>query len=383
MAADEFYMPTRRLKGYTGGPPKECLGQRAIRFVHHEDRRAVFKAARELGDEGAFSGDLECRLVGPSGHIRHVMWNLDLEYDDRAGLTGIRLIGRDISQMKKSLEELHESEQIWNTFFMSSPTWILVVTLDEGIILDINDAFCRDTGYSKEESLGRATNDIGLWPDPGDRDRTLALIKPQGGIDKLPIKLRVKNGELRDFLWSTVIIEVRNKKCLLSVLVDVTDLKRTEKELEETNTELHKRSSELAEMNAALKVLLKQREEDKKDLETRVWHNIKKMIQPHLHNLKMSGLSAMQQAHLDVAISRMNDIASNLGTRLGHEAYGLTSRELEVVGYIIEGQTNKDIASILNISVHSVESHRFSIRKKLGLLGRNVNLRTHLLAMSR
>ena len=112
-------------------------------------------------------------------------------------------------------------------------------------------------------------------------------------------------------------------------------------------------------------------------------HNIKKMIQPHLYNLRNSGLNATQVAYLDVAVSRLNEIASKLGFRLGYQAYGLTARELEVVGYIIEGKTNKDIADLLNISVHSIESHRFSIRKKLGLLGKRINLRPHLLGLSR
>ncbi len=278
---------------------------------------------------------------------------------------------------------LRKKEEMWNKLFSASPTWIILVTLREGAFLDFNNAFCSDTGYYKEEVLGRTSNEIGIWSDPEGRSRALSLIKEKGGLDKLPIKLRMKNGEVRNFLWSNSIIDVENQKCLINVLVDVTTLKRTETQLADANKELEKRSAKLLELNTALKVLLNQRAEDKKELESKVWHNIKNMIQPHLNNLIMTRLSPTQHAHLDVIMDRLDEIASDIGERLGNDVYGLSAREMEVAGHIIAGKTNKDIAKILHISVHSVESHRFSIRKKLSLTGSRANLRTHLLNLSK
>ena len=97
----------------------------------------------------------------------------------------------------------------------------------------------------------------------------------------------------------------------------------------------------------------------------------------------MTRLSPTQHAHLDVIMDRLDEIASDIGERLGNDVYGLSAREMEVAGHIIAGKTNKDIAKILHISVHSVESHRFSIRKKLSLTGSRANLRTHLLNLSK
>lgn len=278
---------------------------------------------------------------------------------------------------------LRKKEEMWNKLFSASPTWIILVTLREGAFLDFNNAFCSDTGYYKEEVLGRTSNEIGIWSDPEGRSRALSLIKEKGGLDKLPIKLRMKNGEVRNFLWSNSIIDVENQKCLINVLVDVTTLKRTETQLADANKELEKRSVKLLELNTALKVLLNQRAEDKKELESKVWHNIKNMIQPHLNNLIMTRMSPTQHAHLDVIMDRLDEIASDIGERLGNDIYGLSAREMEVAGHIIAGKTNKDIAKILHISVHSVESHRFSIRKKLSLTGSRANLRTHLLNLSK
>ena len=162
---------------------------------------------------------------------------------------------------------------------------------------------------------------------------------------------------------------MQGRECLLSVLVDVTDLKKTQKQLADANRELQDRSHDLAEMNSALRVLLKQREEDKNELESRVWHNLKTMILPHVNNLRQSGLSPTQEAHLDVIAGRLDEITSRLGRSLGKQAYDLTPRELEVTSHILEGKTNKEMAKLLNLSIYSIHSHRQAIRKKLGLLG--------------
>ena len=359
-----------------------CIGRKALSFVDRIDRRNSLEAFVGWIANRSRNASIENRIVSIKGETRHIIWAIHLDFDNRNALLGINTIGRDITKLKTVEKQLRRREEMWNTLFMSSPTWIILATLEEGKFLDFNHAFCDDTGYRKEEVVGRTTLEIGLWPNPEDRDRALDLIKKKGAIDKLPTVLRMRNGELRDFLWSTVIIEVRGQECLLSVLVDVSNLKKTEKQLAKTNKELKKRSSRLSEMNTALKVLLNQREEDKKDLESRVWHNIKKMIKPHLDNLLMTRLTPMQHAHLDVVNDRLDEIASSIGEKLGYAIYSLSTRELEVVGHIIAGKANKDIAEVLHISVHSVESHRFSIRKKLGIQGKRSNLRTHLLNLS-
>lgn len=381
-SAGRFRYASPSIEKALGIEPAECIGAAAISLVHQDDQKRTLKNYRNWIRYQYASALLETRVIGANGEIRHFMWTVTLNYAEDGSVSVVNAIGRDATTIKRTEEKLRRNEEMWNKLFMASPTWIVLVTLDDGIIMDLNDPFCHDTGYRKEEVIGRTTKEIGLWPDPDDRDEILKIIKKTGSLDRLPLVLRMKNGDLRDFLWSTVVIEVRGRQCLLSVLVDVSELRKTEKELAEANMEIRERSNDLAEMNAALKVLLKQREEDKAELESRVMHNIKNMIQPHLRNLQTTGLNNTQLAHLDVAISRMSDIASRLGESLGRRTYGLTARELEITGHIIEGKTNKDIAEILNISVHSVESHRFSIRKKLGLLGKKINLRSHLMGIA-
>ena len=360
----------------------QCIGKKALLFVHKDDRHTTLKKFSDWRANNVKKANVENRIVGLTGDVYHFTWSVHLYYDEDGNWLKINTIGKVITKQKAVTHQLQRKEEMWDKLFRASPTWIVLVTLKEGAFLDFNDAFCHDTGYHKEEVIGRTSVEIGIWSDAEGRNRALSLIKEKGGLEKLPIALKMKNGEVRNFVWSNTIIEVQHQKCLINVLVDVSNLKKAEIQLAEAYKALQERSYKLSEMNTALKVLLNQRDEDRKEMETRVWYNIKNMILPHLNNLKTTQLTPSQQAHLDVVFNRLNDIASGMGQQLGYGGYGLSPREMEIASHIITGKANKDIAEILHISVHSVESHRFSIRKKLGILGSRTNLRTYLLSLS-
>ena len=377
-----FYISPSTMLIY-GVPPQACLGKKALWFVHPGDRRRTQEMMTGFIAASVSSATLENRYVDAKGNIRHMMWSLNFRYGDSGALENINAIGRNITQHMLMEQRLRDNQERWNRLFMASPTWIVLASLDDGYLVDCNDTFCQDTGFTKKEVIGRSTMELGLWSGAKERNHILGLIDTRERIDKHPLKMRMRDGVLRDFLWSAIIVDVQGRECLLSVLVDVTDLKETQKQLAEANLELKARSHELAEMNSALKVLLRQREEDKTELESRVWHNLKTMILPHVFNLRQSGLNPTQEAHLDVIAGRLAEITSRLGKSLGQQAYDLTPRELEVAGHVLEGKTNKEIARLLNLSLYSIHSHRQAIRRKLGLLGTRVNLRGHLAGLSK
>ena len=116
---------------------------------------------------------------------------------------------------------------------------------------------------------------------------------------------------------------------------DVTIQKQAQKELEA-------KSRNLEEMNAALKVLLNQRELDRKELEERVLSNVKQLILPALHRLRHCGLNEDARAFLDVLETSVNEVISPF--LKGLDAYQFTPRELEIISLVREGRTAKEIA---------------------------------------
>ena len=81
--------------------------------------------------------------------------------------------------------------------------------------------------------------------------------------------------------------------------------------------------------------------------------------------------------------SNLNDIISPFSSRMSSRYLGFTPKEIQIANLIKEGSQDKDISEILHISVVTVKTHRQNIRKKLGIYGKRVNLRTHLLSFSK
>ena len=72
----------------------------------------------------------------------------------------------DITQRRQREEALHSSERKLAEIFRASPEMIVVSRLDDGLMIEVNDAFTRILGYSHEATIGHTSLEIGLWPTP-------------------------------------------------------------------------------------------------------------------------------------------------------------------------------------------------------------------------
>ncbi len=163
---------------------------------------------------------------------------------------------------------------------------------------------------------------------------------------------------------------------------DITGLKLAEEALRLGEEDLKKQKQRLEEKNIALKVLLEQREADKRDLEQNVLGNVKEMVRPYLDRLKAAPLRAEDRKIVELIDSQLMAIVSPFMNRLSHAGIFLTPQELQVATLVKEGKPSKEIADILYLSDATVHFHRKNIRKKLGLSHRKKNLRSHLMALS-
>ena len=169
-----------------------------------------------------------------------------------------------------------------------------------------------------------------------------------------------------------------HKKNMERKLQDAHDL--LEQRVEERTQELQMKSENLEEMNTALKVLLKKREEDKFELEEKVIYNIKEMVQPFLEKLGRTRLDDRQRTFLEILESNLDDIVSPFARKLSTRYLNLTPSEIQIANLVKQGKTTKEIAELLSLSTRTIESHRDSIRKKLGIKNQKANLRTHLMS---
>jgi DNA-binding CsgD family transcriptional regulator len=163
---------------------------------------------------------------------------------------------------------------------------------------------------------------------------------------------------------------------------DITQLKLAEEKLRQSEMALLEQKQGLEEANIALKVLLKQRESDKAELEQKVLGNVKDLVLPYLEKLNRAPLKAREKTLVGIIDTHIQDIISPLMQRLGNANILLTPQEMQIASLVKDGKASKEIAAILNVSEATVHFHRKNLRKKFGLNNTRTNLRSYLLSMS-
>jgi DNA-binding CsgD family transcriptional regulator len=187
----------------------------------------------------------------------------------------------------------------------------------------------------------------------------------------------------RNFLMARKPIYEESERRIKELGKEASERNRAEEALRKRERELEARSHHLKEVNTALTVLLKQREEEKKDLEENVLSNMKKLVIPHLERLKQSGLDTIQATHVRTLESNLNNIVSPFISRLSSRFVNLTPMEIRVADLIKEGKTNKEIGEMLYLSPNTIKFHRYNVRTKLGLKNKRINLRSYLLSLAK
>jgi len=155
-----------------------------------------------------------------------------------------------------------------------------------------------------------------------------------------------------------------------------------EEALKKRERALEMKSRHLEEANTALKVLLRHREEDKETLEEQVLVNVRKLVLPHLENLKHLNLNEKQSNQLKIAEENLRNIVSPFIHNLTSRYLELTPREIQVANLIKEGKTTKEMTEILNISSTAVDFHRKNLRSKFGIKNKKTNLMAFLSSIS-
>jgi PAS domain S-box-containing protein len=145
----------------------------------------------------------------------------------------------DIVRRKHLEDELHRSEEEFSVAFHNSPDAILLTSLEGGTIIDVNESFSDITGYSHDEAVGRTTVDVGIWPSQEERRARLAgLLAAQGGSQRLELEFPRRSGELFAGWISSQVVKLSRGMYVLSVLHDMSDQKRLEREIDRERKQL-------------------------------------------------------------------------------------------------------------------------------------------------
>lgn len=139
----------------------------------------------------------------------------------------------------------------------------------------------------------------------------------------------------------------------------------------------------LEETNIALRVLLRQRGEDKTRIEETIYVNVDRLVLPYVEQLMQGKLTDRQRTLTEVIDANLREIISPFLQNLSALNMLLTPQEIEVAHMVRSGRSSKEIAEVLSISTSGVDFHRKRLRQKLGLTNSPKNLRSYLLSLER
>ncbi|MEE4135919.1 MAG: PAS domain S-box protein, partial [Desulforhopalus sp.] len=134
--------------------------------------------------------------------------------------------------ISKDLRQEQEALQKFDRLFTGNPAPMAVTNADDGVFIDVNEAFLQLLGYSRAEVIGRTTLELGIFADPDTRSNAVSQIINHGRITNWPMQVRCKDGTLLEGLFSGDLLESQGKRFFLTVMIDQTNRILAEKALQ-------------------------------------------------------------------------------------------------------------------------------------------------------
>jgi len=371
ITGDVLYVNEALVKIFGFESPEEILLENVIvRYKYAEDREVLIQSLKASGS----LKDFEFEALTKSGETINILLSAVLEKDTISGMI------MDITDRKKAEKTLRESEERYRSLFKNNHSVMLLVDPESADIVDANPAAVSFYGWSFEALTGKKISDINTLSNEQVFQKMGKAKTEQRRV--FYFQHLLANGEIRDVEVFSGPIKVHGRELLYSIIHDITERKQVELALLERGKELENKTHELQEVNAALKVLLKHRAEDKKELEEKVIANVKKLVFPYIEKLNNSRLNDRQMVYLNIIKSNLEDIIAPFLHQLFSKFSDLTPSEIQVAGLVRDGKTTKEIAELLNSSAGAINFHRNNIRAKLGLRNTKTNLRSFLLPLA-
>lgn len=213
---------------------KELIGNPSHNIWHHTKLDGSSFLVEECKIAASYREGIEFRVYS------EVFWrkngtSFPVEYAstpiyEQEKLVGAVVTFTDITERKQAEEDLKRSETRFATIFRSNPAAIAIAQLDNGQLVDVNEAWQDFTGYKYSEAIGRTPLELNLWTNPKQREHLIEMIS-EHGYARDEMQLRRKSGEIYDLLMSAELIELSGKTYLLTMAQDITERRRAEEGL--------------------------------------------------------------------------------------------------------------------------------------------------------
>ena len=181
-----------------------------------------------LSDQGYFRNEAQHHTKDGRTIDVDIYSNL-IEYEGNKYLCSIV---RDITDSKNSERLLQKTEEKMAKAFQAIPDAIIVSSLEDGRFIEVNEGFEKLYGYSKDQVIGKTSQELGTWVNYEDRDKFKELLYKEGSVRLYEIPQYNRQGERWDAEVSAEVIEIDGKMCIVSNVRDITRQKEDMEEIQ-------------------------------------------------------------------------------------------------------------------------------------------------------
>ncbi|PZX14201.1 PAS domain S-box-containing protein [Palleronia aestuarii] len=308
-----FVRVNRGFLELTGCRNEDLVGQSIYAFdilADRGDRETALNCLRE----GRTIPQREATLTLPDGRRKSVIVaGQPIEVSDEPCMLFTFV---DLDPRNRAERASRHSEERFSKAFDLSPVALAICNFDRLDFLNVNAAFARLTGYAEEQVIARNPRDLKLWAEADTQKTMLDALKADGNIVGLDVGLSTADGAPVDCLIAADTITLNDQSCVLLVIQDIGEQKRTE-----------------AELVAAIEAVMADTS----------WFS--RGIVEKLGTLRQT--------------SRRNIPSA--------ETASLTNRERDVLDLVCEGQSDAEMAATLCLSPHTIRNHLTSLYRKIGV----------------
>jgi PAS domain S-box-containing protein len=136
-----------------------------------------------------------------------------------------------IAEGELTAANLRESETALRQLFDQNLDSMMILNLETGRYIDINDEYSRNSGYSREEIVGKRSRELSSFEYLEENHRLVAELKRVGVVRNMEATFRRKDGSTYSGLISAMNLHFRGHLCCITITRDIGALKETQRQL--------------------------------------------------------------------------------------------------------------------------------------------------------
>jgi PAS domain S-box-containing protein len=199
-------------------------------------RKNITGTIRRIIDENKYFEHFESTIRTKNGDLKVISWNTRAIPDDAGSIENFVAIGVDITERKRIGDALKESEERYSALFYHNNSVSLLIDPDAGMIVEANSAACTYYGYTREQMTGLRIFDLNHLP--AEIVLHNLFVAKNAGEKHFFSDHFLANGERRSVEIFSGPINVKGKPLFYSIIHDITDRKKAEAALKESEREL-------------------------------------------------------------------------------------------------------------------------------------------------